>query len=80
MFSPLWHHYHFYLMVLTLYRSCLPFHGIVIIRSLSFLFLDGFEQNANGFVAIKSGSTVLGTGTVTILYIIILYYCNIYYI
>ena len=37
----------------TLYRSCLPIYGIAIIRSLSFLFLDDFEGNANISVAIK---------------------------
>ena len=42
----------------TLYRSCPPIYGIAIVRSLSFLFLDGFEGNANISVAIKSGSTV----------------------
>ena len=42
----------------TLYWSCLLIYGIAIIRSLSFLFLDGFEGNANISVAIKSGSTV----------------------
>ena len=41
-----------------LYRSCLPIYGIAIVRSLSFLFLDDFERNANIFVAIESGSTV----------------------
>ena len=39
-------------------RSCLLIYGIAIIRSLSFLFLDDFEGNANISVAIKSGSTV----------------------
>ena len=43
----------------TLYRSCLPIHGVVIVRSLSFLFLDDFEGNTNISVAIKSGSTIL---------------------
>ena len=42
-----------------LYRSCLPIYGIFIVRSLSFLFLDDFEGNANISVAIKFGSTVL---------------------
>ena len=41
-----------------LHRSCLPIYGIAIISSLSFLFLDDFEGNANISVAIKSGSTV----------------------
>ena len=45
----------------TLYRSCLPIYGIAIIRSLSFLFLDDFEGNANISVTIKSCSTVAGT-------------------
>ena len=40
-----------------LYRSCLPIFGIAIIRSLSFLFLEEFEENANISVAIKSSST-----------------------
>ena len=40
-------------------RSCLPIYGIAIIRSLSFLFLDDFEGNANISDAIKSGSAVL---------------------
>ena len=35
-----------------------------MVRSLSFLFLDGLEGNANISVAMKSGSTVL------------LYYCS----
>ena len=43
----------------TLYRSCLPIYGIAIIRSLSFLFLDGYEGKNNISVAIKSSSTVL---------------------
>ena len=43
----------------TLYRSCLFIDRIAIIRSLSFLFLDDFEGNANIPVAIKSISTVL---------------------
>ena len=43
----------------TLYRSCLPIYGIVIVRSLSFLFLDDFEGNANSSVAIRSCSTVI---------------------
>ena len=43
----------------TKYRSCLPIHVIAIVRSLSFLFLDDFEGNANISVAIKSGFTVL---------------------
>ena len=38
----------------TLYKSCLPICGIVIIRLLSFLFFDDFEGNANISVAIKS--------------------------
>ena len=42
----------------TLYWSCLPIYGIAIGRSLSFLYLDDFERNANFYVAIKSGSTV----------------------
>ena len=42
----------------TLYRSCLLIYGIAIIRSLSFLYLDDLEGNANISVAIKSGSTV----------------------
>ena len=42
----------------TLCRSCLPLNEIAITRSLSFLFLDGFEGNANISVAIKSCSTV----------------------
>ena len=37
----------------TLYRSCLPIYEIAII-----LFLDDFEGNANGSVAIKSSFTV----------------------
>ena len=41
----------------TLYRSCLLIYGIAINRSLSFLILDGFEENANISVVIKSGST-----------------------
>ena len=41
------------------YRSCLPIYGIAIVRSLSFLFIDDFEENANISVAIKSGFTVL---------------------
>ena len=43
----------------TLYKSCLPIYGIAIVRSLSFIFLDDFEGNANISVAIKSGSTVI---------------------
>ena len=43
-----------------LYTSCLPIYGIAIVRSLSFLFLDDFEGNANISAAIKSGSTVDG--------------------
>ena len=42
----------------TLYKSCLPICGIVIIRLLSFLFFDDFEGNANISVAIKSCFTV----------------------
>ena len=42
----------------TLYRSCLPIYGIAIIQSLSYLFIDDFEENANISVAIESGSTV----------------------
>ena len=42
----------------TLYRSCLPIYGIAIVRLLSFLFLDGFEGNANNSAAIKYGPTV----------------------
>ena len=41
-----------------MYRSCLPIYGIAIVRSLSFLFLDDFEGNANISVAIKSLSAV----------------------
>ena len=48
----------------TLYRSCLPIYGIAIARSLSFLFLDDFEGNANISVAIKSGSTVKEDGSI----------------
>ena len=51
------HHYRNYPHY-TLYRSCVPIYGIAIIRSLSFLFLDDFEGNANTSVVIKSGSTV----------------------
>ena len=47
----------------TLYRSCLPIYGIAINRSLSLLFLDDFEGNANISVAIKSGSTVIAIAT-----------------
>ena len=43
----------------TVYRSCLPIYGIAIARSLTFLFLDDFEGNANISVAIKSVSTVV---------------------
>ena len=42
----------------TSYRSCLPNYGMVIVRSISFLFLDDFEGKANISVAIKFGSTV----------------------
>ena len=42
----------------TLHKSCLPIYGIDIVKSLSFLFLDGFEGNTSISVAIKSGSTV----------------------
>ena len=42
----------------TLLRSCLPIYEIAIIRSLSFLFLDGFEGNVNISVAVKSESTI----------------------
>ena len=38
---------------------CPPIYGTAIIRSLSFLFLDDFEGNANISVAIESGSTVI---------------------
>ena len=38
----------------NLYRSCLLIYGITDVRSLSFLFLDDFERNANISVAIKS--------------------------
>ena len=51
-------HYRNYYFRYTLYRSCLPIYEIAIVRSLSFLFLDDFEGNANISVAIKSGSTV----------------------
>ena len=43
----------------TLYGSCPPIYGIAIIRSLLFLFLAHFHENANICVAIKSGSTVV---------------------
>ena len=42
----------------TLYRSCLPIFGITI-KSLSFLFLDEFEEHTNISVPFKSNSTVL---------------------
>ena len=42
----------------TLYGSCPPIYRIAIIRSLLFLFLARFHENANISVAIKSGSTV----------------------
>ena len=42
----------------NLYRS-LPICGIAIVRSLSFLFPDDFEGNANISVAIKSSYTVV---------------------
>ena len=45
----------------TLYRSRLPIYGIAIVRSLSFLFLDDFEGDANISVAIKSCFTVSKT-------------------
>ena len=41
-----------------LYKIYLPIYGIIIVRALSFLFLDNFEGSANISVAIKSGSTV----------------------
>ena len=47
-----------YYICYTLYRGCLPIYVIAIVRSLSFLFLDDFEGNANISIAIKSGSTV----------------------
>ena len=42
----------------TLYRSCLLIYGMTTVRSLSFLFPDDFEGDANISVAIKSSSTV----------------------
>ena len=51
----------------TLYRSCLLIYGIVIVRSLSFLFLDDFERSASISVAIKSGTTVLQYYSTTVL-------------
>ena len=53
--SDLYRHYAHY----NLYRSCLPTYGIAIIRSLSFLFLDHSEGNANISAAIKSSPTVI---------------------
>ena len=44
----------------TVYRSCLLTYEIAIVTSLSLLFIDDFEENANISVAIKSGSTVVG--------------------
>ena len=41
-----------------MYRSCLPNYGIAIIQSLSFLFPDDFEGNANISVTIISSFTV----------------------
>ena len=46
----------------TLDRNCLLLYGIAIVRSISFLFLDDYEGNANISVAIKSGSTVVSYG------------------
>ena len=43
------------------YRSCLLYYRVSIIRSLSFSFFDDFEGNAKISVAIKSGSTVTET-------------------
>ena len=43
----------------TLYSSCLPIYGIAIIRSLSVLFLDDSEGNANISVSSESSFTVL---------------------
>ena len=43
----------------SLYRSCLLIYEIAIVRSLSFLFLNDFEQNADISVAIKSSSRIL---------------------
>ena len=45
---------------MPLYKSCLLTYGIAIVESLSFLFLD-LEGNANIYVAIKSGPTVIET-------------------
>ena len=42
----------------SLHRSCLLISRIAIVRSLSFLFLDDFEGNADISVAIKSGFRV----------------------
>ena len=42
----------------TLYRSCLPFYRIAIVRSLLFLCLAHCHESANISVAIESGSTV----------------------
>ena len=42
----------------ALHRRCLFIYGIAVVRSLSFLFLDDFERNANIFLAVKSGSTL----------------------
>ena len=42
----------------TLYRSYLPIYEIAVVKLLSVLFLDDFEQNVNISVAIKSVSTV----------------------
>ena len=38
----------------TLCRSCLLIYDIAIVRSLSFSFLDDFEENFNISVAVKS--------------------------
>ena len=43
----------------TLCRSCLLIYVVAIVRSLSFLFLEDFEGNANIFFTIKFGSIVI---------------------
>ena len=43
----------------SLYRSCLPIHTIANVTSLSFSFLDEFEENTSISVAIGSNATIL---------------------